>query len=312
MTPKQLRSGQFAHPVDGVAMSVEDAGDLWKRCRAVALGLGPTDVFTHLTSARLRGWWLTRLEHELLIACSDGDAAHLERRGVYVRRCRIPAAHRVLFRGLPVASPEWTILELAEHLSFVDLVIAIDSALRLGHTTPERIIAAMVPGRRGVRNLRRALAFTDRRSESAMESLLRLSYVLAGVPVDVHSELRDDIGEIVWSLDLRIRGTRYAPEYDGGDHRTPEMHRRDLRRDRLLHRWGIERWGYTLDDIVHRLDEVLADAERVLGWTAGRANVALARDEIRRSVAHPAGRRALSRRLQRFVRDAPPRSRRAG
>ncbi|RLV56938.1 hypothetical protein D9V41_04000 [Aeromicrobium phragmitis] len=308
ITPAQLRGARFAHPVDGVAMDARTQHDLVPRCRAVALRFGPQDVFTHLTSAALRGWWLPRTDLDLLIGCTNGDAPHLERRGVYLRRCAIPPEHRTRYRGVPVASAAWTIIELAEHLSFFDLVIAIDSALQFGHVTEDQIRATMRPGRRGVRTLRRALTYVDGRSESPGESSLRLVYVLAGVPVEVQPELRNDIGEVIWRLDLRIRGTRYAPEYDGGAHRSPEVHRRDLRRDRLLARWGVERWGYTLPDVVSGFEEIVGDAVRVLGWPVSRCPTDLLRDELGASALTAAGRRALTERLRRFVRTEPPRS----
>lgn len=310
LSPRQVRSGRFVHPVDGVAMAAEQQHDLVARCRAVALRLGPHDVFTHLTSAALRGWWLPRVGLDLLIACSDDQAQHVERRGVYVRRCAIPSEHRTRVRGVPIASAEWTIIELAEHLSLIDLVIAIDSALHSGHVTVERIRATMRSGRRGVRMLRRALTYVDRRSESPGESLMRMVYVLGGVPVDVQPELRDDVGEVVWRLDLRILGTNCAPEYDGAVHRTPEVHRRDLRRDRLLRRHGIERWGYTLNDVLGDSAGMLADAERVLQWPLGRCSSSLVRDELALSALTPSGRAALEHRLRRFLRTSSPRSRR--
>ncbi|QGG43056.1 hypothetical protein [Aeromicrobium yanjiei] len=93
-TPHLLRtSPHFVHPVAGVAQLAASADDLASTCRAVALQLPDDAVFTHLTSAQLRGWWLPMLDGIPIIACTDRDAPHHDRRGVYVRRCAIPPGH---------------------------------------------------------------------------------------------------------------------------------------------------------------------------------------------------------------------------
>src|SRR5690606_21235983 len=125
----------FIHPVDGVAIPASLAADLRTRTVAALAVMPGHTVATHLTAAALRGWALPRNLPVPVIVCTDGEAPHLDRRGVYVRRCEIPARHRTTLDGIPVASAEWTIIELAETLSLIDLVTVIDSALLAGHTT---------------------------------------------------------------------------------------------------------------------------------------------------------------------------------
>ena len=78
-----LRGPDFCQPVNGVSMLASAALDLVTRCRAVAMVLPDGTVFTHLTSAQLRGWWLPPLDDVPLIACTHGEAPHHNRRGVY-------------------------------------------------------------------------------------------------------------------------------------------------------------------------------------------------------------------------------------
>ncbi len=307
LTPDQLRTKSFVQPVHGASMSAALADDLRERCRTALLVLPAGSVITHLTAGRLRGWWLPRLSHEPVIACTDGDAPHLDRRGVYVRRCRIPPRHRTEVDGVAIASPEWTLVELAETLSLVDLVVAIDSALHLEHTTVDLIRAALVPGRRGVRTLRKALLLCDGRSESAGETVLRLVHTLSGIPVDVQAEYRDERGEVLVALDLRVRGTNYAPEYDGAVHRDAPTHRRDLRRERILHQLGIRRAGYTMVEVRELPTEIVRLATEALGRHPNAFSATDARAEIGRSSLTRAGMQALEKRLQRFARRDPPR-----
>lgn len=309
LTRGRLRNDEFAHPVNGVSIIRTDELDLAAVCSAAARVLPPDAVFTHLTAARLRGWWLPRIDDEPLIACTDGEAPHHDRRGVYVRRCDLPAAHRHHLRGLRLASPEWTIVELAEHLRLVDLVVAIDCALQHGHTTIPAIRDTMRAGRRGVRVLRRALLLADGRSQSPWETVLRLLHVFAGFSVEPQHELRSDRGEVIWSLDLLISGTRRAAEFDGGVHRTAEVHLRDMRRDRLLAQHGIERFAYGANDIRDTPEQIIRDAEDALGLVRDARRLGRWQAEWRLSTYSPTGYGGLLRRIDRFARPTSPRSR---
>lgn len=310
-TAPQLRSSpHFVHPVAGVSQLMASADDLASTCRAVALMLPDDAVFTHLTSAQLRGWWMPLGVDMPLVACSDTDAPHHDRRGVYVRRCGIPPGHRHALGDVAVASPEWTIVELAEHLALLDLVAIIDSALHLEHTTVERIRATMRPGRRGVRVLRRALDLVDGRSESWWETMLRLLHVLSGFTVDPQEVITNAAGVEIARVDLRIRGTGRVPEYDGSDHRDRIRHQDDLRRDKALARRDLERYGYIATEIVHDPGRIVRDAEDALGLPHAPGRADAWKHEAGRASISSAGQRALTLRLQRFVRTSSPRSRR--
>jgi very-short-patch-repair endonuclease len=313
LTPYLLRSSAlFVHPVAGVAQPAAYADDLFATCRAVALVLPDDAVFTHLTSARLRGWWLPMTSADLpLVACTDSDAPHHDRRGVYVRRCGIPPGHRTRLGDVAVASVEWTIVEVAEHLALLDLVALIDGAVHLGHTTVDRVRAAMRPGRRGVRVLRRALDLADGRSESWWETMLRLLHELSGVPVDPQQVITNAAGVEVARVDLRIRGTNRVPEYDGADHRVRERHEKDLRRDKALARQGLERFGYIATEIIHDPEAIIRDAEDARGLPHVLGRTGLWRAEARLASISRTGQAGLDRRLQRFVRTTSLRTRRA-
>ena len=243
----QLRRQPWSSPTRGIYLNGADPS-LEAVCRAVQLALPRDAVFTHLTAAALRGWPLPSVPIPV-IACSDSDAAHLDRRGVYIRRCAIPVRQRQDRDGLRLASPERTLVELAEDLALIDLVIAIDAALHQEDCDLRSLRRAVVPRRRGVRNLRRALELADRRSESPWETVLRLVHVLAGIPVTPQYVVRDERGVFIARGDLRIGATSRLHEYDGAVHRELHQQRDDLRRDKALGRitWG--RYGYTAPEI---------------------------------------------------------------
>ncbi|UPK74020.1 hypothetical protein MU582_16500 [Nocardioidaceae bacterium SCSIO 66511] len=308
----QLRNARWWHPVAGVAMRAEDAGLIPERCKAIQLALPDNAVFTHVTSAQLRGWWLpSGVKEWPIIACTDGGAPHHDRRGVYVRRCAIPAQHRRMLGDVRVASSEWTIVELAEDLELVDLVVAIDSALQLGDCTAESLARSVVAGRPGAKRLRCALDLADRRSESPWESILRLVHVLSGiVDVEPQAKICDQTGVIVARADLRLGRSRRICEYDGAVHRAGAQHRRDLRRDKVLLRLGYERFGYTASEIHRDAHRIVLDAEGALGLDHDPRRVQGWLAEYRKSSLTPRGSDRLARRMRRFVRSESPRSER--
>lgn len=304
------RSPHFIHPAAGVSQLAASADDLASTCRAVAAVLPDDTVFTHVTSALLRGWWMPMVDSFPVVACTSGETTHHDRRGVYVRRCDIPPGHRHRMGDLAVASPEWTIVELAEHLALLDLVAVIDCALHLKHTTIDAIRATMRKGRRGVRVLRRALDLADGRSESWWETMLRLLHVLSGIAVDPQEHVVNAAGVEIARVDLRIRGSARVAEYDGSGHRDRARHQEDLRREKALNRQGLERYGYIATEIVHSARQIVRDAEDALGLVhvPGRADLWLAEASLASVTA--AGRRALVRRLRRLEQTTSRRSRR--
>jgi hypothetical protein len=289
-------------------MDAKDTGDLPATCRAIQLALAEDAVFTHLTSASLRGWRMPQVPAVPIIAVTNDDAAHHDRRGVYVRRCAVPRQHRLTRDGVRIASPEWTIVELAEDLGLIDLVAVVDGVLHEGETTIERLKDAIVPGRRGAKTLRDALALADALSESWWESVLRLAHQLAGVPVRSQVEVLDAGGRFVARTDLQIVGTDRHPEYDGADHRDRDRHRRDLVRDKGLSRLGHERYGYTSDELVNTPMLVIRDAEAALGLAHDSQRAKQWLYELDRSSISRPGWIRLQRRLRRFERSKPPRS----
>lgn len=307
MSPRQLRNPSLAHPANGVAIPRESSDDLDAICLALSLILPADAVYTHITGAKLRDWWLPFIPNAPIIACTWGEAPHHNRRGVYIRRCEMPPGHRSMVRGIPVASAEWTIIELSEHFGLIDLVIVIDCALHRNEVTVESIRATMVRGRRGVRVLRRALELSNGKSESPWESTLRLLFELSGIRVDPQVVLKDARDGFVARADLLIRGTKRIAEYDGAGHRKRGQHRDDLRREKACARIGYERFGYTDIEIRKQPALVVRDGENALGLRHDPSRLKFWYHEFERSSVSDNGRRALIRRLHRFARSTSPR-----
>jgi hypothetical protein len=167
--------------------------------------------------------------------------------------------------GFLVDSPEEVLLRSARDLSLLDLVVMVESALRTGDVTKESLAAFCSTSRPGVRRLRVAADLADGRAESAWEVLLRLFHEFAGVPVDPQVELHDGEGRFVARVDLMVRGTNSAHEYDGAVHDEHTRRTQDRRRDRRLAEIGVIRRGYTAPDLVHQPRVTLQELDRAIG-----------------------------------------------
>lgn len=268
---------------------------LGQRLRAWSLVLPETVMFTHLTSAELRGWWLpAAVPHPVFAAVAERER-HPQRRGLTVLRLA-GAGAADLVEGVRLASAAETLLTCAADLDVLDLVPLADSALHLGDCTMADLVAVASARRRGVRRLRAVLPLLDGRSESAWESLLRLLHVTAGVEVEPQREIRTSAGTFVARADLWLVGTRRIHEYDGADHRDGESHRADLARERRLvdERW--ERCGYTAREVLRRGGEIISAADAALGRPWHPARLGAWRDLVNRSLYGSAGRRRAAAR----------------
>jgi very-short-patch-repair endonuclease len=289
------RSRRWRRVSRGLYVPRVDSPTLAAELVAWRLILPPSAVFTCLTAAELRGWWLpATVEHPAFVAVPRSDA-HPQRPGLLVTRHprAIPAKE---IDGLSVASAAETLLATARYLSVLDLVILGDSALRLKTCTVEELRKAATQRRRGAPLLRTVIPLLDGRSESPWESVLRVLHRTAGIDVEPQKEIYDDRGRFLARADLWLVGTRRIHEYDGEVHRDRAVHRNDLRRDRRLVETGWQRIGFTSSQLVYEGASILAGVDQLLGrrWDPRR----LARWEalLDDSLLRPSGRARAARR----------------
>lgn len=258
---RRVSHGLFLPLKGGLTRDEEQIRDLaaW---RAV---LPARSAFTHVTAARVLGWRLPALPDQIpVFAAVGGDHPRPQRSGlVYSRLVR--GDNPVLVRGVPVDTPEEVLLRAARDLSVLDLVIMVDSALRMRHIDHARMDNLLDSRRPGVRQLRQAWSLSDRRSESGGETLLRLFHVAIQVPVEPQVTLVDQKDRAIGRADLLVVGTRDVHEYDGEVHRSMDQHRSDLRRERRLAEAAYRRRGFSLDDLLNHPVTVMHEIDRALG-----------------------------------------------
>lgn len=142
--------------------------------------------------------------------------------------------------GCPVPSLARTLWDLRLVLRPDALVCALDAALHGGRVTPAGLRAQVRPGARGVRAYERALALTDGRAESPLETLTRLLLLPVLPDLEPQVELYDGGVRLLARVDLGVRSLRLGVEADGGTHHGGISLARDRERERRTG-WDFER-----------------------------------------------------------------------
>ena len=104
------------------------------------------------------------------------------------------------------------------------------------------------PGAKGIKRLRKALRLANPRSESPMETRLRVELVRARLPTPcVQSELYDAGGSFLARTDLYYADCKLAIEYDGDNHK--DRLAADARRQNALINAGYGVLRFTAADL---------------------------------------------------------------
>lgn len=261
VTQRRVSHGLGVWKKPGLSAAEERIRDLEAYLRV----LPPGAVFTHLTGAELLGWDLPRLPEQVPVFASvTGDASRPRRHGLICSR--LVARHPPVIRhGLPVEGAEDILLRAARDLSLLDLMILLESALRLGHVDPDRMTALLASRRPGVRMLREAWRRATGKSESGGETVLQAFHRAMDVPFQPQVEVYDDQGNLVARADIQVLGTPYLHEYDGEHHRRRDQQKVDLRRERGITAASYIRKGFVLDDLLNHPAVVMHEIDNALG-----------------------------------------------
>jgi very-short-patch-repair endonuclease len=177
--------------------------------------------------------------------------------GASVRRAQIAREQIVRRRGLPTTSAIRTVVDLGGRDPLTEGVVAADLFLHAGLVSVEelRSYVAEHPGARGIARLRRVVDLVEPKSESAMETRLRMLLVLARLPrPEVQVSVHDDEGRFLGRPDLLYPNQRLAIEYDGGNHRDRLVD--DNRRQNGLVGAGLRLLRFTAADVYGSPDTI--------------------------------------------------------
>jgi len=268
---KHLRSPRFRKLFHDVYLG----GDVPVTPRVLAsaaLGISPFGSHaSHHTAARIWGGIVP--DQPLTHVSSPPGATRSERQGIGSHQSA-KGSKIVSFRGLRVSSPEQTFIDLATHLSLVDLVVLGDSLVKMGRTSTLKLIeATLACSGRGCRAARRATRLVRAGVDSPMETRLRLLMVFAGLPEPVVNHIEYGAsGQWEKRFDLSYPELKLIIEYDGRHH--AEIARQwnsDIRR-----REGLEAAGWRM--IVIGSHDIYVEPRQTLTRITDAMRLAGARD----------------------------------
>lgn len=199
---------------------------------------------------------------------------HLEHRSGLRPHCALlPADELCEHEGLLIVSPARAFVDVCRSEGLVEGVAAGDAALRAGVMTGPLADAAVAAaaGLRNVTVARRALRHLEPRSESLMESRLRVGFVVGGGPrMEAQRDLYDEDGAHRGRADLFLRGV--AVEYDGRASRLQRVRfTHDRRRGNAFADLALEVRRFTAEDYYRLPPRQLArQLERALAMAAER------------------------------------------
>jgi Protein of unknown function (DUF559) len=253
-----LDSKGWTRPARGI-LAAPDPIDPFRTSVRAALLACPSTVAAGITAARLHDLWLLRRwtteeVPELLMAAG---ITHRQRAGMR-RRSGLHAEEQTTIAGFAVTTLARTVHDLAVRLPLDDLVCLLDSALRLGWVvTPDRRSASMLTA---------AHQLVDGRSESALETLLRLLLVQAGLPPEsLQFEVLSSENRVLARLDLAWPSMKLAVEADGKEiHEAPRALYRDRRRSNDLQLLGRTVLRFTWADVTRHPAWVVTQVRKAL------------------------------------------------
>jgi len=237
--------------------------------RAVDKRLPERAAFSGRTAAWIHG--LDVLPCEPIEVTVPRDLPVRSRSGVRLRRASLPGSDLTVHRGFRVTTPLRTVCDLGSSADIVEATVALDMALHAG-IVDMRALDRHVDssaGAKGVKRLRRAIGLAEPRSESPMETRLRLELINARLPApEAQVDLYDDSRRFLARADLYYRDVRLVIEFDGQNHK--ERLVPDLRRQNALVNAGYQILRFTVGDLRTR-GAVALQVRQTRAWLLRKA-----------------------------------------
>jgi very-short-patch-repair endonuclease len=159
------------------------------------------------------------------------------RSGFLIRELSLDPTDVQIFRGTRMTTWLRTAFDCARWLPLVEAVVVVDALAHIGAITLDELSAYLASHRgvTGAKQIARVIDLADPRSESPMETRVRLLLVLSGLPrPETQVIIEDENGKFVARADMGYPHQRLLIEYDGAWHwqqRAEDERRRQRMRD---------------------------------------------------------------------------------
>jgi len=275
LTRDELRGPRWRRLYRGIYVDADVPVDHRLRCSAAALLLPCGGAIGLLSAAALWDVPLIGPDDPVTVIVPPGTSLRTQKHLV-VRRMQLDAADVKSMFGLPVTSVARTVFDVARLLPQVDAVVALDAFFNRRKAFPDQILAYLDKhaGWPYIQAARVALSLSDGRSESVMETKLRLVLLDGGLPaparqVKITRTLPDGRIRVLARVDLAYEEWKLAIEYDGDHHRDQSTYRFDMGRQNELYVAGWTVIRFNADDVLRFPDRTVAIVRAMLdrlGW----------------------------------------------
>ncbi|MEZ5381883.1 MAG: type IV toxin-antitoxin system AbiEi family antitoxin domain-containing protein [Microthrixaceae bacterium] len=213
-----VRVGRWSRVARGVLATGQPTGALRQRIMAAVLRSPPAWA-SHSSAARLWGWEVRHSEVEMVV--SRGRRVQLT--GIRVHHSgRTEARHFTMVDGIPVTTPQRTLLDLSGRMPIDHLAAALDSGLRRRLMTLDDVASSLDPDLTGSgRRPHTLIALVEQRRtsrpcESVLEARVLRVLEAAGIPAP-RCHFRVRLGGRTYRLDFAWPHLWVFLEADGFD-----------------------------------------------------------------------------------------------
>lgn len=267
ITPGQFRSLTRAgylvrvrHGVYATRTAIESARSDPRQGHALRVAgarasVGRRAVASHQSAALLHGIDLLHdpPDGAVWLTWPPGQYRSPSPEGVHLHSARLPQKHVTTLYGVRVTTGARTIIDLARSLTFMEGVVAADSALRLGKTTDLGLADIIRSCARwpGIDRARRVTGFSSADAESVLESCARVVFAEAGLPPPVlQAAIATADAEFIGRADFCWPAYRVIAEADGmAKYDDPRRAREQIMRDIRLRDAGYKVVHFTWSEL---------------------------------------------------------------
>jgi len=275
ITPAQFRSLTRAgdlvrvrHGVYATRSAVESASSDPRQAHALRVAsaraaVGRRAVASHQSAAVLHGIdlllspgdtvWLTR---------PPGQRCGRQLEGIHLYSARLPESHVMMLSGVRVTTATRTVVDLARSLPFMEGVVAVDSALRLGKTTDFGLADILRACAKwpGADRARRVAGFSSEDAGSVLESCARVVFAEAGLPAPVlQAAIATADAEFIGRVDFCWPAYQVIAEADGmAKYDNPRRAREQILRDTRLRDAGYKVVHFTWSELFDTRERVIS------------------------------------------------------
>lgn len=265
ITKSALRSKPWRQVFRGVWAHADLADTRANRLAAARLVIPSSGVLCGLTAA-----WVyradVRREDDLDVHVGFPEGKRIRNQpGLVISQETLQSSDIWVMSGVAVTSPVRTAFDCLRLLRGRERLVVADALTHLSATTVDELRSYFASQRR-LRNLRiaeRLLDDIEPKSESPMETRLRLVIVDGGLPrPEAQWEVTNPTGVVLWRLDLAYPSDKIAIEYDGAWHW--KQRRDDDRRRAALRALGWDVHVFDSDDVYGNPDGVVREVRAAL------------------------------------------------